>query len=343
MGVDLTDLVPPTIQAIRDLYANASRAWRAGWLARYKAFLDRHFADERDHERTYLGMSVIGGECEARLWFAFRWAHEPEAFDGRMKRLFETGHLEEARVVADLAAIGVDILEVDPETGEQFGVIAVGGHVRGHMDGIIRKGLKEAPRTAHLFENKTHKLKSFEDVKANGVEKTKPAHYHQMQDYMHLKGLTRAFYVATCKDNDEIYVERVKYDPIFAAKSLAKGERIVTSQGVPARLAEPGSKIAVWKCSGCPAKPICHEGAWARRNCRTCLHSTPELDGDGRWSCARHGRDLSKEDQRTGCGYHLYIPDLVPGKQVDADLSREEVTYTLRDGSTWVDGAEARP
>lgn len=339
MAADLSELTSPTVEAIQALYAGADRSWRERWLTVYFDFLRRHFADESDHERTYLGLSVIGEECEAKLWLGFRWASEPETFDGRMRRLFETGHLEEARVVADLDAIGVDIQEVDPATGKQWAVSAVGGHVRGHTDGIARKGLREAPRTAHLFENKTHKDNSFQKVAAVGVEKAKPTHYHQMQDYMHLMGLTRAFYVATCKNTDAVYTERVKYDPVFAAKSLAKGERIVTSSTRPARIAEPGSKMA-WKCGYCPAKAVCHDGAWARRNCRTCFHATAELDGDGRWSCDRHGRDLTKEDQKSGCGHHLYLPDLVPGKQVDVDATAETVSYVLRDGSTWVDGAE---
>lgn len=343
MGVDLPDdVLSPTVKAIHDLYANPDRSWRVRWLERYQAFLDRHFADERDGERTYLGLSVIGRECDAQLWLGFRWAHEPEVFDGRKKRLFETGHLEEARVVADLDAIGVQIDEIDPETDEQFGVTCAGGHIRGHMDGIIRKGLREAPKTAHLFENKTHGAKSFAKLISLGVIKSKPDHYHQMQDYMHLKGLTRAFYVATCKDTDDIHPERVKYDPIFAAKSLARGERIVTSPTLPTRLHEDPTSKAAFACNWCPAKPVCHDGEFARRNCRTCLHATPTLDGDARWHCERHGRDLSKDDQKAGCGHHLYIPDLVPGKQVDASLEREEVSYVLRDGSTWVDGGKQK-
>lgn len=340
MPSPMPELVSPTVSAIHNLYANPDRSWRGVWLETYRTFIERHFADERDSERTYLGLSIIGRECDAFLWFNFRWAFEPEKFDGRMKRLFETGHLEEARVVADLRAIGVTIYDVEPSTGRQIGVATCGGHVRGHLDGVIERGLPDARKTLHVFENKTHNAKSFAKVKEVGVKAAKPEHYAQMQTYMHLTGIDRAAYFATSKDTDTLEVQRVKHDPIASSRLLARGERIVYASNCPTKIAEPGVKSA-WSCNYCPAVGVCHRDQWARRNCRTCLHSTPEPDGDGRWSCARHGRDLSKEDQRVGCGHHLYIPDLVPGQLIGSDQEREEVEYVLRDGKRWIDGAEA--
>lgn len=339
----LPETISPVTKAIYALYAQADQSWKKRWSERFMAVLARHYADARsDEERTYLGMSVLGDDCSARLWLGFRWAFEPEEFEGRMKRLFETGHIEEARIIADLDAIGVDIREIDPASGHQWGVSAIGGHVRGHMDGDIAKGLPGAPKTGHLFENKTHNAKSFKELGQLNVEKAKPQHYAQMQGYMHLGGRTRAVYVAVEKDTDNFHIERVKYDPVYAARLMAKGEQIVTAHTIPTKLHEnPNSKLA-WKCGYCPAFGVCHDGKWARRNCRTCLHATAELDGDGRWHCARHNRDLTKEDQKAGCGAHLYLPDLVPGKQTDVDAEAETVTYVLRDGSTWVDGAEGR-
>ena len=32
--------------------------------------------------------------------------------------------------------------------------VACDGHVRGHCDGLIQGGLKEAPQTAHVWEHK---------------------------------------------------------------------------------------------------------------------------------------------------------------------------------------------
>lgn len=298
----------------------------------YAAYVD----DNRDDERTYLGMSVLGDECDRKLWLAFRWAFDREKFDGRMLRLFETGHREEDRIIANLKRIGVEFNEL--QGGEQHAVRFAEGHGGGHLDGVITGGLPEAPKAKHVFEAKTHNTKSFAKLVANGVQKSKPMHYAQMQGYMHLMGIDRAVYVAVEKDTDSIHVERVHYDPVFSAGLIAKGERIVFAPEPPGKISRDPEFYLCRFCAFCDG---CHAGTWPRANCRTCLHATPTNGGS--WRCDRHGRDLSKEDQLSGCGNHLFIPALVPGRQVDADPSAATVTYELADGSTWTDGKDSRP
>jgi hypothetical protein len=41
------------------------------------------------------------------------------------------------------------------------------------------------------------------------------------------------------------------------------------------------------------------------------VHSTPEREGDGRWSCAKHGPEIPVHAQRTGCTSHLPLPFLI--------------------------------
>ena len=48
---------------------------------------------------------------------------------------------------------------------------------------------------------------------------------------------------------------------------------------------------------------------------------------------------LARREQEAGCAAHLYIPDLVPGEQVDA--GEDWVSYRLPDGSAWRDGVAA--
>ena len=299
--------------------------------------------DRKDEERTYLGASIIGEECWRQLWYGFRWANEPEEFDGRKLRLFKTGHREEIRMIADLKRAGIQVWNRDPDNpSRQIGVVEIGGHFRGHMDGI-GLGILEAPKTPHLLEFKTHNSKSFKKLKEKGVQESKPTHYAQMQVYMHLQRLTRALYLAHHKDTDELYAERIVYDPVFAERLMAKAHSIVTAQEPPAKMHEDPSSRAAFACGWCAAKKQCHERAWARRNCRTCLHATPELDGDGRWTCARHKIDLTPEDQKSGCANHLYIPALVPGDLVDSDPERGTVSYDIGGGEVFVDGGTENP
>ena len=136
-------------------------------------------ADTRDGFRSHLGASLIGKECERALWYDFRWTTRSK-HPGRLLRLFETGQLEEARLVRNLRRTGATVLEVDPETGRQIRVQAHGGHFGGSLDGVAIN-LLEAPRTWHVLEFKTHSNKSFGDLVAKKVRESKPQHFAQMQ------------------------------------------------------------------------------------------------------------------------------------------------------------------
>ena len=285
-------------------------------------------ADGEDGFRVHLGASLIGKECLRALWYDFRWTTRAD-YSGRMLRLFETGQLEEARIVRNLRRTGATVLEVDPDTGRQWRVEAHGGHFGGSLDAVA-VGLLEAPKAWHVLEFKTHSVKSFADLKRQGVQLSKPRHYAQMQVYLHLTGITRAMYIAVCKDTDEIHTERLPADPAVGEALLVKAGRIIGAARPPEGLSRDP---AWWQCRLCEHHDLCHQGAAAERTCRTCLHSTPV---EGGWHCARHERLLSGADQRQGCGHHLYIPDLVPGEPVDA--GDDHVVYRMAGGDLWTDG-----
>jgi hypothetical protein len=187
-------------------------------------------ADAEEDNRPHLGASLIGHECERYLWLTFRWA-DKKKFDGRMLRLFDTGNLAEARFVADLRRIGVQVHETDPE-GKQWRVSDIGGHFGGSMDGAVL-GLPEAPKTWHVAEFKTHSDKSFNDLTKKRVEKSKPQHYAQMQVYMGLMSLDRALYYGVCKDNDEVYTKWVHFDQSVFDQLQARAKKIIDATEPP--------------------------------------------------------------------------------------------------------------
>ena len=286
-----------------------------------------HERRQRSGGRGHLGASQIGAPCERALWYGFRWALKVK-HAGRLLRLFETGQLAEQRFVAELRAAGIEVHELD-ETGAQFSVSSCRGHFGGSMDGVAL-GLLEAPKTWHVLEFKTHSAKSFAALKKDGVEKSKPEHAAQMQVYMHLAGLERAFYLAVNKDTDELYSERLRHDEAAALRLIAKAERVIGAGEPPTRISEDAS---FYLCRWCAYSDICHGDGWADRNCRTCLHSTT-VD-QGQWDCARWGKVLTDQEQREGCGAHKFLPALVPGEQVDANETG--VGYRMPDGSMWWD------
>ena len=152
-----------------------------------------------------------------------------ERFPGRILRLFRRGQDEEAKVVSDLRAIGWNV----QKTGDNQSRVDFGCHVSGSMDGIIESGVPEAPNARHVLEIKTHGKKSFDDLEKNGVEKSKPQHYIQMQTYMMGMNVDRALYYAICKDDDRIYTERVKLDKAVATKAVDRGHRLVKADRMP--------------------------------------------------------------------------------------------------------------
>jgi hypothetical protein len=85
----------------------------------------------------------------------------------------------------------------------------------------------------------------------------------------------------------------------------------------------------------CNAFSVCHKGQFAKRNCRTCLHSTPISDGE--FHCAKFDEKPDRELQASGCEAHRYIPSLVPGK-LKSTTDEFTVTYELTSGGTFIDG-----
>jgi hypothetical protein len=286
--------------------------------------------NEAEAPRKYLGASIIGNECDRYLWFAFRQCFKAE-FDGRMLRLFETGHLAEPRFIKELEGIGCTVNSVD-ESGNQFGVSAVGGHFKGHMDAVAL-GVIEAPKTWHLCEFKTASEDQFAKIVKMGVKVAKPLHYAQMQSYMKLGGLTRALYMVANKNTDEIWAERIEYNATEAAAIIARAERIITANQPPERCA---ARQDDFRCKYCDAYEMCWgTGRTAvplpAKTCRTCCHATPELEGDGRWTCKRKA-------VMEPCGDHLLLPWLVLfAEAVDAGESWIEFR-NHRDGAVWRHG-----
>jgi hypothetical protein len=188
-----------------------------------------------------------------------------------------------------------------------------GSHVSGSLDAIIDSGVPEAPRSKHIAEFKTASRKAFDDLVKQGVEKSKPEHYVQMQVYMSGTKIDRALYLTVCKDDDRIHTERIKYDKAVATKAIERGKRIALADRMP----EPISSDPSWyQCKFCDAHDFCHESKTTKHvNCRTCAHATALQDST--WHCARWDAVIPLDTQKEGCESHVLHPDLVPWKRKD--------------------------
>jgi hypothetical protein len=273
--------------------------------------------------RPHLGASIIGKACEREIWYSLHWA-DKKKFDGRMIRLFQTGHLAESRFVAELKGIGATVWQ-QTEDGKQFGFKAMAGHFSGSVDAVADNlpGI-EGPA---LVEMKTHGDKSFQWLKQNTVGVAKPDHLAQMQIYMGYLGLENALYLATNKNTDELYSEIVPFDKALFDELFARAHRILSSSNPPGRMADP----KCFDCTYCSFASICRGTEIPLDNCRTCASSTVDLD-DGGWICERKQAKPETELQEIGCGDHLFIPSLLENFATPIGGNENEVQYKHAQG-----------
>ena len=294
--------------------------------------IDEYHESIPNRPRSYLGPSSAGVKCDRALWYQFRWV-DSEEISGRMLRLFRRGTMEEVTALKDIEAIGCNVIH----TGSDQININFGPHIFGHPDGVIESGLPEAPKSRHIWECKTHNKKSFDALEKEGVEKSKPAHFIQMQLYMHGTHIERALYYAVCKDDDRIYTERIKYQKEIAVASLERLSRIIYSDYAPARISD---NPAWFECKWCSYFQVCHNGKLPKRNCRTCLHSTPGLN-NYYWDCALDGGSLDTAFQQEACRGHVPHPDLVPWKMRGEECTKTSA-YCAGIGLVGKDGIDSR-
>jgi len=263
-----------------------------------------------DTPRSYLGMSGLGDPCSRKIWLGWRWA-SPKQYPARVKRIFNRGDLEEARIIADLKEVGIEVYRKDPtiqvvQKGddhiELFGhigerqeeLIGFAGHVKGHTDGRLL-GVIEAPKTEHLAEFKTANAKGFKKFKDLGVKEAHKVYYGQLTRYMGGLNLTRAMFIVNNKDTEERHYERVKFDKYYYADLVRKEVEIVLSELPP----EKEFAKTWFECKFCDQRAVCHNGATPQVNCRTCEHV--DLHDKGRWTCGLNQKDLTFDDQLKGC------------------------------------------
>lgn len=269
---------------------------------------DAYRSEAEDGFRAHLGASLLGGKCARALWYGFRW-HTKANFGGRTLRLFNRGHLEEARFIAMLLTIGVQVYQQDVN-GKQFRISDLGGHLGGSGDGVAI-GVPDVPDGQPcLLEFKTHGDSSFQKLKKEGMRSAKFEHYVQMNTYMRKMGIAVGLYMAVNKNDDELYAEIVPLESALADEMLDRGRKVIMMREPPAKLSNsPG-----WfDCKWCDHKPVCHLSHPPARNCRSCKHSYAYEDGT--WRCnvptqpdgSGADRVLDKAAQLAGCDQYEVV------------------------------------
>lgn len=294
-------LAEATMKAIEDsMYADQGGSYRQ-YLGKVIPHMADAYRGQEDGRRSHLGASMIGRKCARDIWYGFRWA-TIKLHPARILRLFNRGHLEEARFIAILLSIGVAVYQQDA-AGNQFRISDVGGHFGGSGDGIGVGVPDLPPNTPCLLEFKTHGVKSFAKLKEAGVRVAKPEHFSQMQVYCRKMGIGAALYGAVCKDTDELHLEIIYVQPVHADQMIDRARQIIMMREAPKRISE---KSSWYECTYCDHKPTCHFDAPMAVSCRSCHHVKVDVDNGG-WVCGQTGAVLSKEEQMAACGEYLSL------------------------------------
>lgn len=269
--------------------------------------------DERP--RAYLGASSVGRalQCKRRAWLEFRAAASAQ-FDGRMLRLFQTGHREEDRVIQDLINAGFEFegAQLGGGTTTQIGVQAFQGLFRGHTDGLVRAPGGEW----HLFECKTANERAFKlhtgtsRTPGKPVIEAKPVHYAQIQVYMGLlnagqmpEGLgdapRKALYLVVHKDTDKIHAEIVDFDAdFFDELGNIVREILEANEPFPAPWKAPSAK----HCTYCDCNHICWDKQEPAQVCGTCVNFRINTE-DGSRVCLLHETATLQHET---CTHHVW-------------------------------------
>ncbi len=291
-------------------------------LAEINKALEKKKAEEE--YRLYLGMSIIGEECWRKLFYTFRQANTRNMPASGVKAT-EDGYMSEKVMAQRLRMIpGIELYTTKPDDpDEQISYTLLDGHFTGHVDGIIR-GIIEAPKTWHIWENKAVNVEKFEKLKTirekNGVKEALQlwdvVYYAQAQIYMKCAGLDRHFLTVTTPGaRDDISI-RTDLNRSYTANLEAKAQTIINDNWtLPDRLSE---KREFFKCKWCEYQEICHDGKIPLTNCKTCRYCKPIAGGENQ--CLLTSKIINKALLKKGksvCEYHIFNPALIPAELVE--------------------------
>ena len=252
-------------QKIDEAVAADPAAWRraqAAWLERCT-----DWKEEANRERTHLGASVIGKECPRAVALSYRKASPDPTVNGRMVRLFNRGHMEEARLAACLQVAGFH-LKLISKDGSQISYKT--GDLQGSVDGVIR--LQDG--SLAVLEFKTMNRMAWDKLDKDG--RIKSEHIAQMQCGMHGLGLGKALYLASCKDTDAIQVYLIDYEG--EPTEFLNLATDITHGLIPPKLVDTD-----FRCKFCDHSAFCHKGVEPIASCRTCVHAV--FSGNGKVAC----------------------------------------------------------
>jgi len=222
----------------------------------------------RTNHRGYLGLSQVGHECTRYLWLVLHDAYRG-VLTPRTLRIFERGNWEEGRIIKDLKALGATVMD------EQAAIHQLGGHLQGHIDGIVNN-LSGVPDNT-LLEFKTVNSTSFSKFSKKSLKDVSPMYYAQVQMYMHYLSLEQALFVVVNKDTEMRHFSLIEYNKDAALKLEEKIYDVFGSDSPPKKIGGPDWYV----CKMCSMYDLCHEQEKVHICCRSCANVELKLGSLG--------------------------------------------------------------
>jgi rubrerythrin len=163
------------------------------------------------------------------------------------------------------------------------------------MDGHIQ--LDERKEDLHVLEIKSMNDASWKKFQKEGVKKSHPRYYSQLQMMMGMSQMRTSFFIAINKNTSEYHSEIVDYDDLEFMFIKERIERVLLNKA-----RKISNDETDWRCRGCFKRGACWGQIDVPKSCTTCKFAIAKSDGD--WHCQKHGRSA-----RELCNfYELYEP-----------------------------------
>lgn len=192
--------------------------------------------------------SSIGNDCERFLFYErtaseLRTPHTPE-----LQAIFDLGNQAERYVVAELGAMGFDVLERSRDYFDRARELT--GHIDGKLAGFGLSGVPMEAKGLNPFTaDKVEKLEDIRDSRQAWVRK----YYAQLQVYLHLDRAPLGVFVLLNKSTGAITFIDCPYDEPFALEMMARAERV--RDAVKAN--EPLPRKESGECARCAFAHVC--------------------------------------------------------------------------------------
>ncbi len=238
---------------------------------RLDSFINQNYLLDNE-PRTYLGASAIGEDCYRLIWYNTNGLHPDYYPSAQIVRRFQMGHLMEEVTAKLFKGAGYNLLTTN-EWSTQFGFEDLDGKIQGHLDGIFFSSNESILQHnipifwEHKIMKDDAKYKKWQKLKENGVQKSHPNYYSQIQfnmGYMRamhdgFSNIRQTILTAFNTNTSEYHHELVEFDSNYAQGLVNKAYIIATTTNVEA-LPRISKDREFYKCKYCAYRDTCWEG-----------------------------------------------------------------------------------